>query len=46
MVEIYLSQLRDLLLPAGQKPVELEVKKKSSMVQIEGVTEVQLNRAT
>ena len=45
MVEIYLSQLKDLLRPPGSKQVELEVKKQSSRVQIKGVTEVEIKSA-
>ena len=46
MVEIYLSQLRDLLLKPGKKQGELEVKKyPAQQVYIQGVTEVSITTA-
>ena len=43
MVELYLNQLKDLLLPRGNPEKELEVKDTpSGMVVINGVTEVEL----
>ena len=46
MVEIYLSQLRDLLLKPGKKQGELEVKKyPAQQVYIQGVTEVPITTA-
>jgi len=44
MVELYLNQLRDLLLPKDQAPIDLEIKESpTGMVVINGVTEVELN---
>ena len=43
MVELYLSQLRDLLLPPGESQKELEIKESATgMVVIQGVTEVEI----
>ena len=44
MVELYLNNLRDLLLPKGQPQQELEIKESpTGMIVINGVTEVELN---
>ena len=43
MVELYLAQLRDLLLPPGEPTRELEIKESATgMVVIQGVTEVEI----
>jgi len=43
MVELYLNQLKDLLLPAGQESVPLDIKETpSGMINIVGVTEKQI----
>ena len=43
MVELYLAQLRDLLLPPGEKQKDLEIKESATgMVVIQGVTEVEI----
>jgi hypothetical protein len=43
MVELYLNELRDLLLPPGQPVQNLEIKETpTGMVKIKGVTEVEL----
>lgn len=43
MVELYLNQLRDLLLPKGAHENELEIKESpTGMVVINGVTEIEL----
>lgn len=43
MVELYLSQLRDLLLPPGEQHRDLDIKESSTgMVVIQGVTEVEI----
>lgn len=42
MVELYLSQLRDLLLPPGEPVRELEIKEQAGKVVIQNVTEVEI----
>lgn len=42
MVELYLSQLRDLLLPPHEEVKELEIKEQAGKVVVQGVTEVEI----
>ena len=42
MVELYLSQLRDLLLPPGEPVKELEIKEQAGKTVVHGVTEVEI----
>ena len=43
MVELYLAQLRDLLLPPGEQAKDLDIKESATgMVIINGVTEVEI----
>jgi len=43
MVELYLNELRDLMLPKGQKEHDLDIKESATgMVVIQGVTEIEL----
>jgi hypothetical protein len=43
MVELYLNELRDLMLPKGQPAKDLDIKETATgMVVIQGVTEIEL----
>ena len=42
MVELYLNQLRDLLLPPGAEAKDLEIKEHAGRVVIQNVTEVEI----
>lgn len=42
MVELYLNNLRDLLLPPGEPVKELEIKESAGKVVIQNVTEVEI----
>jgi len=42
MVELYLNNLRDLLLPPGEPVQELEIKETSGHVVIQNCTEVEI----
>lgn len=42
MVELYLSNLRDLLLPPHEPVKELEIKEQAGKVVVQGATEVEI----